>query len=29
MIEDVENGKVGVCIMKDDCVILELNAESP
>ena len=29
MIEKVEAGKVGVVIVKDDCVILELNSESP
>ena len=23
MMDDVENGKIGVCIMKDDCVIIE------
>ncbi|MSS38259.1 hypothetical protein FYJ39_17395 [Clostridium sp. WCA-389-WT-23D1] len=26
---DIEAGLVGTVIVKDDCVILELNAESP
>ena len=29
MMEDVRAGKVDCIIVKDDCVILELNAESP
>ena len=29
MIEDIEAGKVNLVIVKDDCVILELNSESP
>ena len=29
MISDIEAGKIGTVIVKDDCVILELNAESP
>lgn len=29
MIEGVENGEIKTIITKDDCVILELNAESP
>ena len=29
LIEDVEQGKIGTVIVKDDCVILELNSESP
>ena len=29
MLADIEAGKVGTVIVKDDCVILELNAESP
>ena len=29
LIADIEAGKVGCVIAKDDCVILELNAESP
>lgn len=29
MIADIEAGKVGCVITKDDCVILELNTESP
>ena len=29
MMEDVDSGKVNCIIVKDDCVILELNAESP
>lgn len=29
MIEDIEAGEVNCVIVKDDCVILELNSESP
>ena len=29
LITDIEAGKVGCVIAKDDCVIIELNAESP
>lgn len=29
MIEGVENGEIKTIITKDDCVIIELNAESP
>ena len=29
MLADIEAGKVGTVIVKDDCVIIELNAESP
>ena len=29
MLADIEAGKVGTVIVKDDCVILELNSESP
>ena len=29
LIADIEAGKVGCVITKDDCVILELNSESP
>ena len=29
MIADIEAGKIGCVITKDDCVILELNSESP
>ncbi len=29
MMEEVEDGGVEAIIVKDDCVILELNAESP
>ena len=29
MISDIEAGKVNCVIVKDDCVILELNTESP
>ena len=29
MMEEVEDGSVEAIIVKDDCVILELNAESP
>lgn len=29
MIEDIESGKINTVITKDDCVILELNSESP
>ena len=29
LIADIEAGKVGCVIAKDDCVILELNSESP
>ena len=29
MIEGVENGEIKTIITKDDCVILELNSESP
>ena len=29
MIDDIEAGKINCVITKDDCVILELNSESP
>ncbi|NBJ82023.1 recombinase [bacterium 1XD42-94] len=29
MIEDIEDGKINCVVTKDDCVILELNSESP
>lgn len=29
MLDDIEAGKIDVVITKDDCVILELNSESP
>ena len=29
MLAEIEAGHVAVCITKDDCVIIELNAESP
>lgn len=29
LVADIEAGKVGCVIAKDDCVIIELNAESP
>ena len=29
MMEDIEAGKINCVIFKDDCVILELNTESP
>ena len=29
LVADIEAGKVGCVIAKDDCVILELNSESP
>lgn len=29
MIDDIENDRINCVITKDDCVILELNAESP
>ena len=29
MIADIEKGRVNLVITKDDCVIIELNAESP
>ena len=29
MLADIEAGLVGTVIVKDDCVILELNSESP
>ena len=29
MMEEVEDGSVEAIIVKDDCVILELNSESP
>lgn len=29
MLSDIESGKVKTVIVKDDCVIIELNAESP
>ena len=29
LVADIESGKVRTVIAKDDCVILELNAESP
>ena len=29
LIADIEAGKVGCVLAKDDCVIIELNAESP
>ena len=29
MMDDVEAGKVNCIVTKDDCVIIELNAESP
>ena len=29
MIKDIENGLINCVITKDDCVILELNSESP
>ena len=29
MMEEVEDGGVEAIIVKDDCVIIELNAESP
>ena len=29
LMELAEAGKIGTIIVKDDCVILELNAESP
>ena len=29
MLADIEAGLVGMVVVKDDCVILELNSESP
>ena len=29
MLSEIEAGKIGTVIVKDDCVILELNSESP
>ena len=29
MLSDIEAGKINCIVVKDDCVILELNAESP
>ena len=29
MIDDIEDGKINCVVTKDDCVILELNSESP
>lgn len=29
LVADIEAGKIGCVIAKDDCVIIELNAESP
>lgn len=29
MIADIEKGRINLVIVKDDCVILELNTESP
>ena len=29
MIDDIEDGKINCVVTKDDCVIIELNAESP
>lgn len=29
MIDDIEAGRINTVIVKDDCVILELNTESP
>ena len=29
MMSDIEAGLVGMVVVKDDCVIIELNAESP
>ena len=29
MLSQIENGSIGTVIAKDDCVIIELNAESP
>ena len=29
LVADIEAGKIGCVIAKDDCVILELNSESP
>ena len=29
MIDDIEAGRINTVIVKDDCVILELNSESP
>ena len=29
MLAEVEKGNIGTIIVKDDCVILELNSESP
>ena len=29
MLSEIEAGKIGTVIVKDDCVIIELNAESP
>ena len=29
MLADIENGKIDCIVVKDDCVILELNSESP
>ena len=29
MLEDARNGVINLILVKDDCVILELNAESP
>ena len=29
MLDDVERGRINCVVVKDDCVILELNSESP
>ena len=29
MLQDIRKGKINCVVVKDDCVILELNAESP
>ena len=29
MLQDIEAGKIDCVVVKDDCVIIELNAESP
>ena len=29
MLQDIQKGKIDCVVVKDDCVILELNSESP